>query len=153
MILPLAIPWKNMSLTVVRWKDTVIGNATKRIPQNIRFYWSMWPDKDRKIYYYHGFYRNNSEMKCCLMGHQLCITNCSVDWCVCFPSFLYFACWTRFCACFIPVLMIPNCYNTYVWYHLKFNLVLFYLTILIHVMTGLSDRPAVLTIFVHTTGF
>ena len=77
----------------------------------------------------------------------------SVDWCVCLTSILYFTCLTSICDCFIPVPLITPCSNHYVWSAWNFDLVMFLLTVWINVMTGMSDRSAITTIFMPITGF
>ena len=78
---------------------------------------------------------------------------CSVDLSVCLPSILYFTCLNRFCACFLPVPLIPRCSNPNVSSTWTFDLVLFLLTVLLHVLIGLSYISAVLIIFMPIKGF
>ena len=66
-----------------------------------RFYWSTLSDKGKKIYHYHGFSMNNSDMSTWFMEQQHFISFCSVYWCVWIPSILYFTCLNSFCAFFL----------------------------------------------------
>ena len=42
------------------------------------------------------------------------------------PSFLYFICLNRFCACFLTIPLIPSWSNSYIWYACIFILSCFY---------------------------
>ena len=64
----------------------------------------------------------------------------SFDWCVCLVSILYFTCQNSFSAYFITVPLITTYSNPHVWSAWNFDLVFFLLNVLMHMMTGLSDR-------------
>ena len=56
-------------------------------------------------------------------------------------------------SCFLPITLINPCSNPYVLSAWNFDLVLFVLTIFIHVMTALKDSLYVQTVFMIITGF
>ena len=110
--------------------------------QKTRFYGSKWSDKNKNLYYCHGFSRNDSDMRNGFIKHQHCMANCSVDWYVFLPSILYIIYWNIF-----------NAFVVVVWSAWNFDLLLFLLNFWIHVMTVLSESSYLLTTFRPIKGF
>ena len=104
--------------------------------KNKRFYRSTCSDKEKKLYYCHGFPGLIQRWGLALRNIKIVRNKDSVDCCVCIPSILYFTCWTFF-AYFIPDPLITPCYNPHVWSAWNFDL---FLNFWMHVMTELSYR-------------
>ena len=133
-----------MILLQVLWWNNIL--------QNLRFYCSTCSISNR-VYYFYRPVRKGSQLRTFFIYHNHGISLCSVDWCVCLQSIHYFTCWSCFCACFLPGFLISHCYNPSVCYSWNFHLVLYIISIWMHVMTALSDSSYAMAIFRPIPGF
>ena len=114
-------------------------HGQKTCYKKTRFYWSTCYDKKKKFYYCHGFYRISSETNNCFLEHQHSMSQ-FFSWSLClspFHNLLYLL--NLFGACFILVTLITPCNMPHIWSDWLFHIVLFLLSVIIHVITACSD--------------
>ena len=117
----------NVWLSLLGWKeDTDVRNMIKICNKKTRFYCSTCSHKNKKFYYCHSFSSINSEIRTCFLEYQHSMSQC----------FSWFFCLSLF----HPLIYLLNPFCDFSSCSIHHHLVLFLLTVLMHMMTDQSDR-------------
>ena len=111
-----------LTLNIPSWKTTLYVAENRgyfsrfydviRCYQSTRLYLSLC-SINKRFCYYHGLVRKGWYLRTFFIEHHHFISLISALFCL--PYLYFLTCWTCFCSCFLPGLLIPQCSNPYVW--------------------------------------